>query len=71
MPADKPERPEDRPARGGARQGAGRKPITGARMARHLVILDDASVQTLRELADGNLSAGIREAARRVRAVKK
>jgi len=56
--------------RGGARKGAGRKPITGTPLERHQVMLDAPTVQTLRELADGNLSAGIREAARIVRAVK-
>lgn len=55
-------------SRGGARKGAGRKPITGTPLERHQVMLDAQTVLTMRDLADGNLSAGIRAAARSVRA---
>ena len=49
----------DQPQRGGRREGAGR-PRVGSRRQ---VVLDDDTVAVLTELGDGNLSAGIREAA--------
>lgn len=53
--------------RGGARPGSGRKPKFGERMTRHQVILDPETVSTLTDLGDGNLSQGIRKAARRTK----
>lgn len=54
---------------GGPGMGQGRKPpdhdLIKGPMRRYSVTLDDASVEHLRELADGDLSAGIRLAARR------
>lgn len=52
------------PSRGGARQGAGRKPLGAEPMQRHQVLLDAASERVLRMLGNGNLSAGIRASAR-------
>jgi hypothetical protein len=59
------ERPKPR---GGTGRGQGRPTTagTGATSPRQ-VTLDDGTVSTLRALGDGNLSAGIREAARRLR----
>lgn len=46
----------------------GRPPADGAQdLARHLVMLDPKTVTRLRALGDGNLSAGIRKAAARLR----
>ena len=46
----------------------GRKTPDGAEdLARHLVMLDPKTVTRLRALGDGNLSAGIRLAAKRAR----
>lgn len=53
--------------KGGAREGAGAPPKYGEAMSRYQVILDDDTVAKLRALGDGNLSAGIRTAARRVK----
>jgi hypothetical protein len=54
---------------GGPGMGQGRKPkdagLIAGPMRRYSVTLDAASVETLRGLADGDLSAGIRRAARR------
>ena len=51
--------------RGGARNGAGlAKDAVGAKAARHTVTLDAATVAKMREIGAGNLSRGIREAAR-------
>lgn len=51
--------------RGGARPGAGRKPADGATGLRRVnVSLDQASIDALRGLGGGDLSAGIRAAAR-------
>lgn len=46
----------------------GRKTPDGAEdLARHLVMLDPKTVTRLRALGDGNLSAGIRKAASRIK----
>lgn len=59
------------PARGGARAGAGRPAADGARaMSRRNVMLDDDTVDWLRELGGGELSAGIRKAAAVLRAAR-
>ena len=50
---------------GGARPGAGRKPKSATGPApRRQVTLDDETLAILRELGDGNVSEGIRVAAR-------
>ena len=52
---------------GGARKGAGLATDTGgASTERHTVTLDAATVAKMREIGAGNLSRGIREAARRL-----
>lgn len=56
--------------KGGPRKGAGAKPIYAEAMARFQVMLDAVTVEKLKALGGGNLSAGIREAARRVRTRK-
>lgn len=54
---------------GGARNGAGLAPDTdGQKTAKHTVTLDIATVALMKELGNGNLSRGIREAARRLAA---
>lgn len=53
--------------KGGPRKGAGAKPIYAEAMVRFQVMLDAVTVEKLKVLGDGNLSAGIREAAKRVR----
>ena len=54
---------------GGARKGAGLATDTGgARTERHTVTLDAATVAKMRGIGAGNLSRGIREAARRLAA---
>jgi hypothetical protein len=56
-----------REPRGGSRAGAGRKTADGATgMTRVNVMLDAASIEKLRALGGGNLSVGIRTAARRL-----
>lgn len=57
-----------RSSRGGAREGAGRKAdaATGD-IERRTVTLDAVTVTTLSDLGAGNLSAGIRIAAQRLR----
>ena len=50
--------------RGGPREGAGRKPLGDGPMTRYQVMLDISTVVKLRAFGDGNLSAGIRLAAR-------
>lgn len=57
MSATPPAAPEPRRGRG--------RPAIGTR---RLVVLDDATVAVLQQLGAGNLSAGIREAARLVAA---
>lgn len=54
--------------RGGARIGAGRKPITtdGGPMQRRTVTLDATTIAILTPHGDGELSEGIRRAARRI-----
>ena len=52
------------PGRGGARVGAGRATADGAQgVIRKNVTLDQASIDKLRTLGDGDLSLGIRRAA--------
>jgi hypothetical protein len=53
--------------RGGARPNAGRPSVGDVRIN---VRLDQATVDRLREIGDGNLSAGIRIAAQRVAPAK-
>lgn len=49
---------------GGARRNAGRKTeVTGERMLRRSVTLDERTIRLLNVLGDGNLSRGIRAAA--------
>ena len=55
------------PSKGGPRKGAGLAADTGgAKTARHTVTLDKTTVARMKELGAGNLSRGIREAARRL-----
>jgi hypothetical protein len=57
--------PDPKPRRGGARAGAGRKTQTGdGPMKPRTVSLDDVTVATLTAYGDGELSEGIRRAAR-------
>jgi hypothetical protein len=53
--------------RGGAREGAGRPTELGEPMSRVQVTLDNRTVETFRRFGQGNVSAGIREAARIIR----
>ena len=56
-------------AKGGARKGAGLAPdVAGQKTAKHTVTLDAATVARMKELGAGNLSRGIREAARQLAA---
>ena len=53
--------------KGGPRKGAGLARDTGgAKTERHTVTLDAATVAKMRGIGAGNLSRGIREAARRL-----
>lgn len=53
--------------KGGSRNGAGlAKDAGGAKTERHTVTLDVVTVERMKELGAGNLSRGIREAARRL-----
>lgn len=53
--------------KGGARKGAGlASDAAGQKTAKHTVTLDLATVARMRQLGAGNLSRGIREAARRL-----
>lgn len=55
--------------KGGPRKGAGLATDTGgAKTERHTVTLDAVTVERMKELGAGNLSRGIREAARRLAA---
>lgn len=54
--------------RGGPRKGAGRKPIAADAMERRNVMLDAATIAKAERIGNGNLSAGLRDAVRRVRA---
>ena len=56
--------------KGGSRKGAGAKPLYSEAMKRFQVMLDGATAEKLKALGEGNLSAGIREATRRVRTRK-
>lgn len=52
---------------GGARDGAGRKPLKDEPMTRVNVMLDEATIAKAKQIGGGNLSEGIREAVRRIR----
>ena len=53
--------------RGGSRKGAGLAPDAGgAKTERHTVTIDAATAARMKALGAGNLSRGIREAARRL-----
>lgn len=55
----------DQSLRGGAGRGQGLKPADGAvGLRRRLISIDDASAEALTRLGDGNLSLGIRRAAK-------
>lgn len=55
--------------KGGARKGAGLAFDTaGQKTAKHTVTLDAPTVARMKEIGAGNLSRGIREAARRLAA---
>lgn len=59
----------ERAPKGGPRKGAGIATDTGgAKTERHTVTLDAATVARMKALGTGNLSRGIREAARRLAA---
>lgn len=47
---------------GGKRKGAGKPALYGYPMKRYNVVLDSATVETLKKLGNGNLSEGIRKA---------
>jgi hypothetical protein len=49
---------------GGTRPGAGRKTADNVKVERHTVTLDVRTAQVMREEGEGNLSQGIRAAAR-------
>lgn len=54
-------------AKGGARKGAGfATDVAGQKTVKHTVTLDETTVARMKELGAGNLSRGIREAARRL-----
>lgn len=56
-------------AKGGARKGAGLAPdVAGLKTAKHTVTLDAVTVERMKAIGSGNLSRGIREAARRLTA---
>lgn len=60
--------PEKLHNRGGAREGAGRPPsVPGQPVKRINVSLDAETVEILKEFGDGQLSEGIRRAARYIR----
>lgn len=50
--------------RGGIRKGAGRKPETGTPMERKNVTLDADTIAVMKAVGDGDLSKGIRFAAK-------
>jgi hypothetical protein len=52
--------PERQQGRGGARPGAGRKPLGSERLQRVTVWLSPSMVVQLQALGEGNASAGIR-----------
>ncbi len=56
--------------RGGARPGAGRPTECGEPMSRVQVSLDPSTVTFMRDFGGGNVSAGIRKAARIIRESK-
>ncbi len=56
---------QDRPRRGGARPNSGPKTELGGQPVRRVqVSLDDRTLELLKVLGNGNVSAGIRHAAR-------
>ena len=59
-----------KPKRGGTRPGAGAPPLHDKAMTKYTVLLDEATVEKARGIGSGNLSAGIREAVKRVKYTK-
>lgn len=55
-----------KPKRGGARAGAGRKSSDGVAVVRKNVTLDAETIATMRKIGGGDLSIGIRRAARQL-----
>ena len=55
-----------KPTRGGARKGAGRKPIGDVAMKRHQVFLSEAHVKKARKIGLGSVSKGLRDAVDRI-----
>lgn len=51
------------PKRGGARKGAGRKPLS-ANSRKYLLLIDDADLERAKRLGNGVIAAGIRFALR-------
>jgi hypothetical protein len=49
-----------KPPRGGKREGAGRKARLGERLTRVTIGLTEAQIERLKQLGDGNISAGVR-----------
>ena len=56
-----------KPTRGGARKGAGRKPIGEIAMKRHQIFLSEEHVKKAKKLGNGELSAGVRSAVEMVK----
>ena len=52
---------------GGRRKGSGAKPLHDEPMRRVNVVLDAATIAKAEAIGGGNLSAGLREAVRRIR----
>jgi hypothetical protein len=53
--------------RGGKRDGAGAKPLHTKPMRRVNVMLDEETIAKAELIGDGNLSAGLRSAVKRIR----
>jgi hypothetical protein len=60
---------QKQPKLGGFREGAGAKPMYGEKMLEKKVHLDVTTVERATAIGEGNLSAGLREAVRRVRKI--
>jgi hypothetical protein len=61
------QRSDARQGHGGPGRGQGRKPADGAKdLKRRNVTIDDESAEKLRAYGDGDLSLGIRRAARKL-----
>lgn len=60
---------EERKGRGGPRPGSGRKLIGDTPMVKITVTLPQDVIEQLEQLGEGNISAGIREAMRRLGAL--